>query len=267
MPVHDWTRVVAGNFHDFHQAWIIHIKETLNGGLLPRDFYAMAEGKVEGSEPDVLTLSRGESSDEEPDAWTGGGGTAVAGGTLLAVAEHPPQVEVVEQGDDADAYARSADRLAIYHASGDRVVAFIEIVSPGNKGAEAKVQAFVNKLSGLFDRGCHLLLIDLLPPRRFDPRGMHAAFWEFREGSSRGVTPDRPFGVSSYRADDVPTAYFQRLALREPLPDMPLFLTPKHYVNVPLEATCLAAWRGVPRRWKEVLEDAGDSGRAHDAGA
>ena len=35
MPVHDWTKVDAGIFHDFHCAWIIHLKEALNEGLLP----------------------------------------------------------------------------------------------------------------------------------------------------------------------------------------------------------------------------------------
>ncbi len=43
MPVHDWTRVIAGTFHDFHHEWIMAIKRTLNSGLLPSEYYAMAE--------------------------------------------------------------------------------------------------------------------------------------------------------------------------------------------------------------------------------
>jgi hypothetical protein len=35
---------------------------------------------------------------------------------------------------------------------------------------------------------------------------------------------------------------------------MPLFLDDAHYVEAPLEATYQAAWRGVPQRWKAVLE-------------
>ncbi len=35
---------------------------------------------------------------------------------------------------------------------------------------------------------------------------------------------------------------------------MPLFLNPDRYVNVPLEATYLAAYRGMPAFWREVLE-------------
>jgi len=35
---------------------------------------------------------------------------------------------------------------------------------------------------------------------------------------------------------------------------MPLFLDPWSYVNMPLEATYRAAWRGVPCRGRDVLE-------------
>jgi hypothetical protein len=43
MPAHDWTRVFPGTFHDFHSAWIVHLKETLNAGVLPDEFFALAE--------------------------------------------------------------------------------------------------------------------------------------------------------------------------------------------------------------------------------
>ena len=43
-----------------------------------------------------------------------------------------------------------------------------------------------------------------------------------------------------------------------PLIDMPLFLEPDIYINVPLEATYMAAYRGVPNRWNAC------SKRAHD---
>ena len=35
MPLHDWSRVPAGLFHDFHQTWSIQIKLALNAGILP----------------------------------------------------------------------------------------------------------------------------------------------------------------------------------------------------------------------------------------
>jgi hypothetical protein len=35
MPVYAWTRVTAGTFHDFHNAWITELRNALNGGVLP----------------------------------------------------------------------------------------------------------------------------------------------------------------------------------------------------------------------------------------
>jgi len=53
MPIHDWTRVDAGIFHDFHHEWISSIKRALNAGLLPPDCYALAEQIAGGLLPDV----------------------------------------------------------------------------------------------------------------------------------------------------------------------------------------------------------------------
>ena len=56
MPMHDWTKVYSGLFHDFHQGWSITIRNALNGGLLPKGMSAFVEHKVGVVEPDVLTV-------------------------------------------------------------------------------------------------------------------------------------------------------------------------------------------------------------------
>jgi len=43
MPIHDWTTVIPGTFHHFHHDWITSISRALNSGILPSDYYAMAE--------------------------------------------------------------------------------------------------------------------------------------------------------------------------------------------------------------------------------
>ncbi len=43
MPIHDWTRVGAGIFHHFHFEWIGDLSRVLNQGLLPPNYYALAE--------------------------------------------------------------------------------------------------------------------------------------------------------------------------------------------------------------------------------
>src|SRR5947208_10777865 len=58
MPVHDWTRVDANLFHDFHQTWTIAIRNALNGGLLPKGFSALVEQHAAGLVPDVIALQR-----------------------------------------------------------------------------------------------------------------------------------------------------------------------------------------------------------------
>ncbi len=38
----------AGIFHTFHTVWIAEIRNVVNGGLLPADFYALAEQHMVG---------------------------------------------------------------------------------------------------------------------------------------------------------------------------------------------------------------------------
>jgi hypothetical protein len=56
MPVHDWTRVDSGLFHAFHQRWFSALSDSLNGGVLPPEYFALSEKNIRGPIPDVLTL-------------------------------------------------------------------------------------------------------------------------------------------------------------------------------------------------------------------
>ncbi len=48
MPIHDWTRVDAGLFHDFHQDWTIELRRSLNAGRLPPGYVALADQQTGG---------------------------------------------------------------------------------------------------------------------------------------------------------------------------------------------------------------------------
>jgi hypothetical protein len=85
MPVHDWNQVEAGIFPSFHNAWITHLGEALNGGLLPADYYALGEQHAGRFVTDVLTLHTGGSAGEQPQLPNSPPGA-------LAVAEAPPKV-------------------------------------------------------------------------------------------------------------------------------------------------------------------------------
>ena len=56
MTIHDWKRVPAGIFHDFHQEWSVAIKHALNGDL-PRPYYALIGQASSRRSPDVVSFT------------------------------------------------------------------------------------------------------------------------------------------------------------------------------------------------------------------
>jgi hypothetical protein len=248
MPIHDWTRVTSGTFHDFHTAWIAQLQETLNAGLLPPDCYALAEQFASDTGPDVLTLET-----TEPAGWDGSERESVGHAGGVAVADRPPRVQKTITASSAFYLARRRT-LVVRHASDDRIIALLEIVSQGNKNRRTALEAFVNKAVAAMQHGYHLLVVDLYPPTRCAPQGIHGAIWAEIDDQSYEAPADQPLTLVAYSAGLPPTAYVQPIRVGDPLPEMPLFLTPERYVHVPLEATYGAAWRGMPQRWRRELE-------------
>src|SRR5262249_45690717 len=220
MPVHDWTRVEAGMFHDFHTAWITELRNAFNGGLLPPDYYALGEQHAGRFIADVLTLHASRPNGEPPPLPPADGG--------LAVAEAPPKVRRLLTG--IETYRQRRRTLAIRHVSGHRLIAMVEIVSPANKDRPESVDEFVGKTVEALDLGVHVLLLDLLPPGRHDPRGLHGAVWnQFAEGPY-DLPVAEPLTLASYAAGPPVKAYVEHLAVGGVLPDMPLFLHSERYI-------------------------------------
>jgi hypothetical protein len=251
MPIHDWSKVIAGTFHDFHHCWIAELRGSLNRGLLPPGYYAQAEQVATQIVPDVLAL-------QQPNAgpsfgsWDGRRDREDETGGL-AVADAPPRVALQDTASEAMIYAARRSQIVIRHATGHRVIALIELVSPGNKEKRGAVGQFVDKAVAALDDGLHLQVIDLFPPGRFDPAGMHGAIWS-RVGGGYEPPVGKPLTSAAYAAAATVTCYVEPLAVGDVLVDMPLFLTPNRYVNVPLEQTYMAAYEDVPGWWKKVLD-------------
>jgi hypothetical protein len=242
MPIHDWKRVNSGLFHHFHQRWIGSICDALNGGVLPQGYFALAEQSAGGSAPDVLMLERhGESSDLGP-----------ASG--VAVAERPPKTQFVQTLElDSELYARKADRVAIHHSLGD-VVALIEIVSPGNKSSVAALRSFIDKAVRFLQEEVHLVIVDLYPPSRRDPKGIHGAILEQMSEQQFALPAEKPLTLVSYCAGVPLTAYVEPCAVGATLVDMPIFVDRDRYVPVPLEATYMQTWRLCPAPFRAAVE-------------
>jgi Protein of unknown function (DUF4058) len=244
MPIHDWTRVDAGLFHSFHQQWIGALCAALNTGALPPDYFALAEQRIQGPIPDVLTLKLTSSGQEAGNGVTG-----------LAVATAPPRARLIRRSE-AEVYARKADRITVRHRHGD-VVAVIEIVSPGNKASRGEFRAFVQKSADLVRQGIHLLVIDLFPPGKRDPQGVAKAVWDEFEEDDVDLALDKPLLFAAFDAGPPRVYYAEPVAVGDVLPEMPIFLKPEIYVPTPLEATYQATWKVFPAALKGLLEGPG----------
>jgi hypothetical protein len=249
MPIHDWTRVTAGTFHDFHQTWLVEIKRALNAGRLPPGFYALAEQVTFGLGTNLPAPEGLAAWEAEAEILRSHGLHAAVG-----VAERPPAVRLHFKSE-VDQYARKASAIAIRHSSNHRVVAIIEIVSPGNKSSRHALSKFISKAVEFLEAGVHLLVIDLLPPGTFDPRGLHAAIWEEYTGEPFTPPTGQPLTLAAYIGGGAFEAYVEPTAVGSLLIDMPLFLDPDTYVPTPLQLTYQSAWEAVPAVWRKALEN------------
>jgi hypothetical protein len=246
MPVHDWTRVDAGIFHAFHLSWLAGLQDALNDGILPADYYALAEQHAGRLIPDVLTLQVGDGPRPDPAPAAEPGGTAVA--------DAPPKTRRRHSVETAAKGRRRS--LAIRHVSGHRLVALLEIVSPSNKDRAASVRDLVTKIVTALEYGVHVLFVDLFPPGHHNPQGLHGEVLQRLEEPEHiyDLPADEPLTLASYAAGPVIDMYIEHLAPGVPLPDMPLFFLADRYVNVPFELTYQEAFHSMPAFWRGVLE-------------
>jgi hypothetical protein len=250
MPVHDWTRVPDGTFHHFHVAWIPMLADVLNEGVLPTGYYAMAE-QVAGIIPDVLTLQAIDDGLELQED------SSERGSTLLVTS--PPRATVTAELElERSIYAAKANHLVIRHQLHDRVVAILEVVSAGNKSNRRAFDQFLKKATAALWEGVHLLVIDLHPPTRRDPNGIHGVIWEALGGQEEYQRPpEKPLTLAAYSAfafDTPIQAFVEPISVGDALPAMPLFLATRRHVSVPLELSYMIAVSKIPQRARKPLE-------------
>ena len=255
VPIHDWTRVRPGCYHDFHQSWATYLKRDLKR-LLPPDYYAENDSVVVFDPPeedgpawreiDVLGLRR------QPEGGANGSPSEPvrepipAGG--VALAEAPSLVTF----PDRPPVRRRRRRIRIRHGSGDRVVALVEFASPGNRNAVRKVELFASKVTRSLRAGVHVLLIDPFPPTGPAPAGLHGAVAE-RFGAEANPDPARPLSFVGYKACPDARASVQTRAVGEDPPRVPLFLDPGWFVFVDLAPSYAAATADLAEPTLEAL--------------
>lgn len=250
MPIHDWKKVDAGIFHDFHLSWIVEIARALNQGLLPSDHYALSGRLDDNFGPDARALQQPIFETEDPEPPRNGG--------AVSVFEAPPRL-TFRGRSEIDAYAARARTIIIRHEGRHNIVAMIQTVAPGNKIRSAAMAAFSKKMENALLSGINLAIVDLFPPTARDPEGIHRAIWGEGHEDDFALPADKPLTCVSHVGYPAMRYYLDPVAVGDELPDLPVFLTPERYVPLPLEATYQAAWAAMPEFWREVIEaPAGD---------
>lgn len=240
--MHDWSQVQSGIYHNFHYRWIAAIMDRLNAGLLPKGMIAMAEQIIGGPEPDVVTLQQNDIM------------FSSHGGGKATMAEAPPQPRTQFVIPVAvERYAAKANRVVVRHSLG-KVIAVVELVSPGNKNSRHALRSFVEKTVDLLYDNINLLIIDPFPPGPRDPQGIHKAIWDEITDEPFALPEDRKLTLAAYQAAPIKTAYVEPFAVGKPIPDMPLFLHNNFYINVPLEQTYMDTWAVLPDLLRVLIE-------------
>jgi hypothetical protein len=227
-------------FHDFHQSWSIRIKDALNSGRLPKGVAALVEQRAGPREADVLAIEvrPRRRLDEELD----GGITTL-----------PPPVTRIVRRTTNEIYASRANRIVVKHHLG-RIMAVIEIVSPGNKDSRAALRDFVEKTVDCLRKGIHVLIIDLFPPTQRDSYGIHKVIWDEIIEEDFTFPDGKDLILVSYKTGGERMAYIEPVTVGDALPDMPLFLTNDLHVMVPLELTYQATWEASPEELRIAVE-------------
>jgi Protein of unknown function (DUF4058) len=241
MPLHDWTRVPSGLFHHFHQDWSIEIARSLNRGILPKGLSALVEQRAGPREADVLAVERRTRSSRS-DTGAGGGTQTVERPTTTIVRRTTKEI-----------YWGRANRIVVRHHLG-RIIAVIEILSPGNKDSRAALRDFVEKTVDFLRQGVHLLIVDLFPPTPRDPYGIHKVIWDEIEEENFAFPKGKDRILASYETGGERAAYVEPVTVGDDLPDMPLFLTNSLHIFVPLESTYRSAWEASPEEMRIAVE-------------
>ncbi|HEX3149197.1 MAG TPA: DUF4058 family protein [Gemmataceae bacterium] len=196
--------------------------------LLPPGF--QAEPNINLGSPFEIDI--GTFDDEARDAMNpiSDGGTA----TMVAIAPtHTVEADLSEQ----DIY-----EVRIYDVDrGRRLVAAIEIVSPSNKDRPETREVFVAKVAALLQKGVCVAIVDLVTIRQFN---LYADLLTLLGRSDPHLAPTPPniyaVALRSRNLRKMPSlldAWFYPMTVGQPLPTLPIWLSPDRRVLLNLETS------------------------------
>ena len=232
MPLRDhfhppWSE--QNPWEGFHSAWVNTMVRQLNGAVLSRRFRAVPQVHLGPFvETDVATFEQDQPSSQPPshhEEPTNGGGTAIWA---------PP---AALQSLEVEFPAQDVFEVRIFDdRRGMRLVAVVELVSPGNKDRAENRQAFIAKCAAYLQEQVGVVIVDVVTSRHAN---MHQELLEMFSLPEAGSALSDLYAVSyrnrrekaKWRLETWPAP----LAIGSALPTMPLWLAGNLAVPLDLE--------------------------------
>jgi hypothetical protein len=234
MPLRDHFRppiAKHSSWEGFHGFWpaamVLNLAQQLPSGYV-------AEPRVHlGSffEIDVSTFEK--SDDTEPSS-----GGQVSNGGIATATWAPPAPSFAVDTEMPEQYEYEVLIYDVDH--GRHLVAAIVIVSPANKDRPDSRQTFVLKCASLLQKGVCVSIVDLVTIRRFN---LYTELLKLIGHSDPDFSPDSPpiYAVTcrnrSIERRRRLEFWSHTLAIGQPLPGLPIWLTETDAVNLDLETS------------------------------
>jgi hypothetical protein len=227
--------IAERRWESFHSNWATKIADALTERWLPPNYIAEEHVHIGPSiEIDVGALER-----DSPAGAEANGGAVVKAGPKVWTPPAPDGVMPSVVPDTFEVRVLSTD-------TGPKLVAAIELISPGNKDRATERRAFAVKCASYLYQGISLIIVDIVTSRRANLHNEILQVMEAAEGLhlSSEVTL---YGVA-YRplhreGKDEIEVWRSPLALHQPLPTLPLSLRADLVIPVDFEATYAEACR------------------------
>lgn len=236
MPLFDHFHRPLSETHQwvaFHSRWATAIADDLNRRL-PRRFLAEAPFTLGSSAAvDVAETDDSPGMNGAASPHHASGGVAVA---VEPITYTPPPATVVMPANFPEEVLVEIRDLD--HAR--RVLAVVELVSPGNKDDDRAKEQFAGKCLSYLSKGLGLVVIDIVTERLAN---LHNALVRLGAQDDRFLMPDDPpIYACAYRPvhrkkNDAVDMWLRSLGVGLPLPELPLALKGYGCVRLDLEAT------------------------------
>ncbi len=216
-------------WESFHSSWATRLADALTEHWLPPNYIAEEHAHLGPSvEIDVGTFEQ-----ETPTALAEGG---VAVTTVRPKVWSPPLAD----GSFAAVFPGTFEVRVLCTDTGPKLVAAIELISPGNKDRSSERRAFAIKCASYLYQGISVIIVDIVTNRRAN---LHNEILRLMDGAdSLQLAPESSLYAVAYQPlrrskEDVIDVWRSPLALGRSLPTLPLGLGGDLVIPVDFEQT------------------------------